>query len=191
MIEQAVPWAWYFARAAGLVSFLLLYISIFLGLTVRIPFLRKLISPAYSPNLHRILSLYALLFALLHGVVLIFDNAINFTLVDVFVPFAASYHPQSVALGILAFYLMLILVITSYGKRFISHKVWRVTHFMNIVLYVIGIIHAVTLGTDMKNPVVFGIFLWANALLVFIMLYNLELRLALALKRKAENNQTS
>ena len=188
MLQQAVPWAWYFARAAGIVSFLLLYLSIFLGLTIRIPFLRKIISPVYSLNLHRLISLYALLFALLHGVVLIFDKAINFTLVDVFVPFASSYAPASVALGVLAFYLMLILVVTSYGRKFLSQKVWRVTHFLNIFLYLFGVAHAVTLGTDMQNPVVFDIFLWANALLVFIMLYNLELRFALAFKRSKNEN---
>lgn len=185
--QAETPWAWYFARTSGLVAFLLLYVSIFLGLTIRIPLLRKIFSPIYSVDLHCLISLYATLFALFHGVVLIFDKMFGFTLADVLIPFVSKFETNLMALGIFGFYLMVILVLTSYAKKFISQKIWRLTHFTNIILYVLVVIHAARLGTDLKNPIVFDIFLWANALLILVMLYNAELRIGDALTRRKNN----
>jgi sulfoxide reductase heme-binding subunit YedZ len=183
-VQAETPYAWYTARASGLVGFLLLWVSIFLGLSIHIPFLKKIISPVYSLSIHCWISLYATLFALLHGLSLIFDKTFKFTLADVLIPFSVKYQTDLITLGILGFYLMVILLVTSYGRKFISHKLWRATHFTNMVLYVIVLIHAAKLGTDMKNPLVFEIFIWANALLVFLMLYNMEIRIIESIRRK-------
>jgi methionine sulfoxide reductase heme-binding subunit len=184
-----IPWAWYISRSSALVGFLLLYISIFLGLSIRTPLLKKIISPVYSANVHCWISLQALFFAFVHGVALLFDKFINFSLAEIFIPFASSYEPTLVALGILGFYLMLILVVTSYSKNFISEKLWRAVHFSNILLYIIVIIHAIKLGTDMKVPVVLNIFIWANAFLFFLILVNIISRLIDAYKRKFTDMQ--
>lgn len=187
--QYETPWAWYTARASGLVGFLLLYVSIFLGITLRVPFLRKIFAPVYSMSIHCWISLYATVFAFVHGGVLLWDKFYNFTLADIFIPFASKFEPGLVALGTLGFYLMVILVVTSYGRKFISQKLWRITHFTNLVLYVIVLVHAVKLGTDMKNPTIFWTFIWMNAFLIFIMLYNLELRISESWRRKIENDQ--
>lgn len=185
--QQETPWAWYASRAAGLVAFALLYVSIFLGLTLRVPLLRKIFKPIYSMNIHCWISLQATILALIHGGVLVFDKFFNFSLADLFVPFASSYEPLLLPLGILAFYLMIMLVVTSYARKHISQKLWRITHFSNIVLYIIVLFHAAGLGTDLKNPTNFHIFLYANAFLVFLMLINMQLRIAerIRMRKKA------
>jgi len=187
--ENAMPWAWYISRASALVSFALLWLSIFLGISIRTPILNKIIKPIYSYNAHCWISLQALLFALFHGVALTFDKTIHFSLLDIFVPFAASYRPGLVALGTLAFYLMLLMIVTSYVRGFLSHKVWRMVHTTNIVLYAIGMIHALMLGTDLKSGLARDIFIWANAFLIFLFLANIEIRLAAYFKRKSTNSQ--
>lgn len=187
--KSEIPWAWFVTRASGLVAFLLLYISIFLGLTIRIPIFRKIFSPLYSLKIHCWISLQATLFALVHGSALLFDRAFKFSLVDVFVPFSSKFEPNLVALGILGFYLMIILVMTSYGRKFISQKIWRITHFTNIVLYGAVFAHALYLGTDLKNQSFAWFFVLANAFLVFIMLYNIERRIFDAISRKRNLNE--
>ncbi len=172
------PSAWYASRASGLVAFLLLYISIFLGLTLRIPLLRKIFSPFYSMSIHCWISLQALLFAFFHALVLIFDKWLGFKLTALFVPFASQYQPGLTALGVFGFYLMIILIITSYSRKLMSQKIWRAVHFTNIVLYAIVFVHALYLGTDLKVELFRNIFIWANAFLVLLMLVNMELRLA-------------
>ncbi len=193
VVEVPVPW--YISRASGLVAFFLLYLSIFLGLTLRIPLLRKIFLPIYSMKIHCWLSLQALLFAFVHAIALIFDKWLGFKLVDLFVPFASQYQPSLTALGVLGFYLMVIMILTSYGKKFISYKIWRFVHFTNVVLYGVVFVHALYLGTDLKVELFRNSFILANAFLVFLMLSNLELRIADALrirrqKKEALNNSS-
>lgn len=180
--QAETPWPWYVSRISGLLGFLLLYISIFLGLTVRIPWMRKLFSPLYAMQGHCWISFQATVFALVHGGALLFDEFLGFGFVDVFVPFASSYKPQLVAMGTISFYLMVILTATSYARRFMSQKIWRALHFTNIILYAMGVWHALALGTDLQNPLARDIFIAANEFLVLLMIINMFLRIREAVK---------
>lgn len=179
------PWAWYISRAAGLVSFALLWFSIFLGISIRTPLLNRIIKPIYSRSVHQWVSLQALLFALLHGVALMFDATMHFSLLDIFVPFASSYQPALVALGTLAFYLMLLMIVTSYARDSLSQKTWRIVHTTNIILYAIGMIHSLYLGTDLQSGIARDIFIYTNAFLIFLFLANIEVRLMSYFKNKS------
>lgn len=182
--QDETPWPWYIARVSGLVGFTLLYLSIFLGLTIRVLFLRKIFAPLYAMQGHCWIAFQATLFAFIHGTVLAFDKFMGFRLVDVFVPFASSYEPQLVALGIIGFYLIVIITVSSYGRKYISQKLWRVLHFLNIILYASVVAHAYLLGTDMKNEIVRNIFVGANAFLILLMLINMFARIKENISRK-------
>ncbi|HAS00098.1 MAG: Ferric reductase domain protein transmembrane component domain protein [Candidatus Moranbacteria bacterium GW2011_GWC2_37_73] len=182
--QNETPWAWYVSRASGLLGFTLLYISIFLALTIRVPFLRKVFAPVYALNAHGWIALQATLFALVHGTVLIFDKFMGFNLIDVLVPLASTYEPALVAMGIIGFYLMLILVVTSYARKHLSFKLWRAVHFLNIILYVGVIVHAYFLGTDMKNEIIRNIFVYANIFLIILMLVNMFIRIKQNIARR-------
>lgn len=181
-----IPWAWYVSRAAGLIGFALLYISIFLGLTLRIPLMRRIFKPLYAMNIHCWISLQATLFAFLHGGVLLFDKFLKFSLVDIFVPFASSFEPIFLSMGIISFYLMIILVVSSYMRSRISYRTWRIVHFTNIALYIFSVVHAAKLGTDLKDATNFNIFLFLNAFLVFLMLVNMQLRITERIRLRKE-----
>ena len=189
--KTETPWAWYTVRAAGLVGFLLLYASIFLGLAIRLPILGKIIKPAYAFNAHGWISLQALIFAFVHSVSLLFDKYLSFGFVGTFIPFALSsdiVNPNLITLGILGLYLMIILTATSYGRKYLSQKVWRAVHFANVILYVIVIIHAYYLGTDLKIPLVRNIFIGMNLFLVSLILANIVFRILAWRKRRLKVN---
>lgn len=179
MSANEIPWAWYLTRSAGIAGFLLLYSVMFLGLAIRTPFLKKIIQPCYSYSVHCWLSLQALFFVFIHGIALLFDNFFGFSLGDIFVPWvfkSESLNTNFLALGIIGFYLMIILTVSSYARRLIGQKAWRFIHFLNILLYVFVVVHAYFLGTDLKNPTIREIFIWVNAFLVFLMLNSLAFR---------------
>ena len=183
ILEKENLWAWHLARASALIGYLSLFISIFLGLAIKTPYLKKIVSPFYSYQMHCWISLQAILFALFHGVILMFDTFIGFRLENIFVPFINSsqyltgINANFLALGIISFYLMIILVLTSYLRRFINNKIWRALHFLNIGLFVIVFIHALFMGTDLKNGMLRWIFIGMNALLAFIFIFNLLSRI--------------
>lgn len=185
-VEKKAAWSWYITRAAGLISFLLLYIVIFLGLSIQTPILKKIIKPLFSLNVHAWLSVQVLVLVFVHALALLFDKFLEFNLVDIIVPFASDFHPPKLAAGILAMYLMIILIISSYLKRFISYKIWRAIHFLNIILYLFSAFHAFNLGTDLAGGIMRNVFIGANLFLIFIIIVNIVLRLVNFLQNKKQ-----
>jgi len=184
MQNTQIPWDWYVVRASALVGFLLLYISVFMGTVSCLPGIRKYFLRLRSLNFHCWISLQALIFALIHGVALLFHRFISFSLADILIPFHSSYEPLLVALGTISLYLMIILVATSYARKYISQKFWRTVHFLNIALYILSIIHAFYLGTDLKSGLLREIFIWANGTLILLLAYNLIYRIWSKIKKR-------
>lgn len=180
-----VPYAWYLARSSALVGFFLLYLSIFLGLAIQIPLLNRIIKPFYSLKIHCWISFQALIFAAVHGVSLLFDQFISFNWKNILIPFYPLTEIQAqqidvgfLALGIVGFYIMLLLVASSYLRKGLSTSLWRAVHFLNVGLYIIVIIHSLYLGTDLKNPgVARDIFIYANGFLIVLFIINIIIRL--------------
>jgi len=193
-INPDAPWIWYSARVAGILGFIFLWLTVFLGLSIRNPILKKIIEPIYSFDFHCFTAATAVFWALFHGTVLIFDPKLGFHLKDVFLPFASKttlVKPEYLALGIIAFYLMAILTVTSYLKRHLNHKFWRVLHFLNPLAFVFVVVHGYTNGTDMKNFYVGSAFLFASFLLVFIYLSSLILAVFRRLQKSPVGNSGS
>lgn len=177
-VEKEVSWSWYITRATGITAFILLYLVMFLGLSIRNPFVSRLIKPITSLNVHGWLSVQSLILAAFHGIVLIFDKYLHFNLYDIFIPFYAKIYTREIALGLLGFYLMLILIITSYLRKKINYKIWRGLHFLNIVLYVAVFMHALYLGSDLQSGVLRTIFILINIPLLFLIISNIYFKIA-------------
>lgn len=188
-MEKETPWVWYAVRASGLVGFALLYLSIFFGLSIRLPIFNKLIKPVYSYSVHCWISFQALVFVFIHGTGLLFDKFLDLRLRDVFIPFAfqgsAVIDRNFLAAGIMSFYLMLVLVVSSYLKKFLSDILWRTLHFLNITLYILVVSHALMLGTDLKSGLLLrSVFIAANGFLAVLLVINIILRIKNAFRNK-------
>jgi methionine sulfoxide reductase heme-binding subunit len=184
MQSTQIPWDWYIVRASALVGFLLLYVSIFVGTVSGLPGIKKYFLRLGSLKFHCWISLQALIFALIHGLSLLFHKFIPFSLADIFVPFHSDYEPLLVALGTISLYLMIILVATSYARKYISQKIWRLIHFLNIFLYIFSIVHSLYLGTDLKSGLLREVFIWGNGLLILLLLLNMIHRIWERMKNK-------
>ncbi|MCX6761945.1 MAG: ferric reductase-like transmembrane domain-containing protein [Candidatus Moranbacteria bacterium] len=184
--EERQLWSWYLTRAGGLISFLLLYLAIFFGIAIRFPGLKNIFQPLESYNFHAWISVQALVFTFIHGLVLLGDNYLKFSLKDIFVPFASTYNPELVTLGVLGMYALVAIILTSYFRKYLSYRVWRVTHFLNIALYALAFFHAYYLGTDLKSGIMREIFIGMNVLLLGLMFVSLFLKLKNTFAQKAE-----
>jgi methionine sulfoxide reductase heme-binding subunit len=184
MQDIQIPWDWYIVRASALVGFFLLYVSVFTGTASCLPGIRRYFLRLRSLNFHCWISFQALLFALIHGIALLFHKFIPFSLADILIPFHSNFEPLLVALGTISLYLMIILVVTSYARKYISQKAWRTIHFLNIALYTFSIIHALYLGTDLKSGLLREIFVWANGFLILLLVYNMFYRIWSRMKNK-------
>jgi DMSO/TMAO reductase YedYZ heme-binding membrane subunit len=70
------------------------------------------------------------------------------------VPFVTTWHPAAVAWGIVAFYVLLAVEVTSLLKARIGRTWWRRTHYLSFALFAFSTVHAVTAGTDTRSGLV-------------------------------------
>ena len=104
---------WYVARASGLVGWGLLAAATLWGLALSTKVLGKRPRPNWLLDLHRWLGGVALIFTGVHVVALLADQYVHFGLTAVLVPLASKWHPVALAWGVVAFYLLVAVELTS------------------------------------------------------------------------------
>jgi sulfoxide reductase heme-binding subunit YedZ len=67
---------------------------------------------------------------------------------EILVPFASSYRPLWTGIGIMAFYLSILVTVTFYIRSRISMKAFRSIHYLSIVAFVGALFHGLYAGTD-------------------------------------------
>jgi predicted ferric reductase len=142
---------WYVARAAGLVGWGLLAAATLWGLALSSKVFGKRPRPNWLLDMHRWLGGVALIFTGVHVLALLADQYVHFGLTSLLVPFASKWHPVAVAWGVVAFYLLLAVELTSLARARLSKKVWRRVHFASFALFIVSTIHGLTAGTDTKT----------------------------------------
>ncbi len=164
---------WYVARAGGILAFLLLWLSTIFGVLMSSKMLKGKVDASLLYGLHEFFPTLAVIFAAIHALVLMGDSYIKFSLVDLLVPFAASYEPVWTGLGSLALYLSLALIASFYLKNVISRKVWRAFHYTAFLAFVLALVHGMQAGTDTAVPGVWWMYVISGATLFFATLYRI------------------
>ncbi|MCU1463778.1 MAG: putative rane protein [Acidimicrobiales bacterium] len=140
--------AWYVARAAGLVAWGLLSASVVWGLALSTRALGRKPRPAWLLDLHRYLGGLATIFTGVHIAAIVADSYVHFDVASVLVPGASSWRPGAVAWGVVGLYLLLAVELTSLARSRLPRKVWRMTHVASFPLFVVATVHLLTAGAD-------------------------------------------
>lgn len=156
---------WYLARSSGIVAWGLLTASVLLGLVLSTRALGRRPAPAWTADLHRGLGGMAVVFTGLHVVGLLADSTVSFGLLDLLVPFVSSWRPGAVAWGVMAWWILLAVEMSSLLRRRLSTRVWRYVHVASFPLYVAATAHLLTAGTDAGSPWLLGV-VWATMLAI-------------------------
>jgi len=146
-LDSVQMW-WYVTRAAGLTGYFLLWLSMAWGLAIANKILSPAIEGSFTYDFHEFLSLLGIGFVLLHVVVLLYDRFLPFSVPEVIIPFIDTYRPFWVGLGIIGFYLFLLVTITFYMRKTIGPKAFRSIHALSLVGYLGATLHGLFAGTD-------------------------------------------
>ena len=152
MIAASHLW-WNLTRATANVAWALLLLTMVWGVLLSTRALKSFDRPAWLRDLHTWLGGLALSFTVLHMATLIMDNYVDFTLADVLVPMSSSWKPIPVTLGIVGFYILVAVQGTSLVMNRMRRETWRGIHMLSYVLFGLVIVHALTAGSDVGNPV--------------------------------------
>ena len=162
---------WVITRTAGLVAYLLLWLSTAWGLAVSSRILEGRLQGAYTYDFHQFISLLAIGFMVLHLAMLLIDSYAPFSIVQILVPFLSSYRPLWVGVGILALYLVLLVTITFYIRDRIGQATFRAIHGLSLLAFLGAALHGLLSGTDMALAVVKWMYAGTFLSVVFLTTY--------------------
>ncbi|HEX3269206.1 MAG TPA: ferric reductase-like transmembrane domain-containing protein [Ktedonobacterales bacterium] len=161
---------WDVARAGGFTAFLLLTLSVALGLALSL----KLQTPRWprliNNELHNFVTVVTLVFIGVHILAVWLDPFTQFGLNEILVPFASHYRPIWMGLGIVAAYLALAIALSVYIRPRIGYAWWRRLHYLTFAVYALTLVHGVATGSDTRTW--WGIAIYGgSALLVTALLW--------------------
>lgn len=143
---------WFTARASGITAWALVTASVLWGMALSTRALGKRPKGPWLTDLHRFLGGLAVVFTVVHMVALWADSYVAFGPSELLVPFASTWQPAAVAAGIVAFYLLVAVEVTSLLMKRLPKVWWKRVHVTSYALYGLATAHLLTAGTDARNP---------------------------------------
>lgn len=165
---------WYTTRGAGMVLLILLTAVVVLGVLTTRRWGTAGMPRFVTNDLHRSLALLTIVFLLLHIATAIFDSFAGLGLKDALIPFASSYRPLWLGLGVLSAELFIALVVTSLARNSLGYRGWRLTHWLAYISWPLALVHGLGTGSDTKA----GWALLINVVCILAVLIALAWRIA-------------
>jgi ferredoxin-NADP reductase/DMSO/TMAO reductase YedYZ heme-binding membrane subunit len=144
---------WYVARASGLLAGALLSASMMGGLLLSTRLTRGH-TRTWTQQLHQFIAAFAVVFIVIHLVSVLAVDELRINLRELLVPFARSANPVAQGCGVIAFYLLLIVVLTSWARALLPWQRWRHLHLLTFPLFVLACTHTALAGSDITQPIV-------------------------------------
>ncbi len=139
---------WYITRASALIAWVLMTFAVVWGILLSTRLMRRVDNVAWLQDLHRYLGGMSVIMVLLHMVSLMLDGWLHFSLPNLLVPFSTGYRALPVALGIVAFYLLIAVQGSSLMMKRLPRKFWKGLHYASYVTVLLVSFHAGLTGTD-------------------------------------------
>jgi sulfoxide reductase heme-binding subunit YedZ len=165
------PVFWFVSRAAGVVGYLLLWASTIMGILMSSKAVKEVVPGPLAYTLHNVTAWLALGFSAVHAWALLGDRVVSFSLAGILLPFAASYEPALTGLGTLSLYVGLLVSLSSYVRKRIGYRTWRLIHALSYLMFVGVTFHGVQLGTDSSTLVMQVVYLLASGSVLFLTLF--------------------
>jgi len=167
---------WYVTRAAGLTGYFLIWLSMVWGFAIPSKIFQPVLEGIFTYDFHEHLSLLGLGFVLLHVFVLLFDKFLPYNILQILIPFTGTYRPLWVGIGIISFYLLLLVTFTFYLRQQIGAQAFRSIHLLSLVGYIGATMHGLFAGTDSALPIAKVLYAGTFLVVVFFAAYWLIMR---------------
>jgi predicted ferric reductase len=164
-----IPWTWLGIRATGVTAWGLLTAVVLWGILLRTQVLGRVAAPMRLLDLHRWLGVIALGFLLAHMVLLLIDPAVRFTALQILVPGTAPWQTFAVALGTIAFWLLI--PVSFLGRLrakmgLVGNRWFKRVHLLAYAAWPLATAHYVMAGTDALAEWSLGLLFAGTALIV-------------------------
>jgi predicted ferric reductase len=161
---------WIVLRAAGIGAYLMLFLSVAWGLVATTSIVTKRVAKPTSTLFHQFVATVGLALLGVHLGGLLIDAFMPFGVPDLLVPMSSDFRPVATAFGVMAMYLMVAVMISSWLKRRIGIAWWRRLHLLAIPTFTLSMIHGIFAGTDTSRPWMWTIYLATGAVTLFLVI---------------------
>jgi sulfoxide reductase heme-binding subunit YedZ len=137
---------WITSRAAGVVALFASSAAVSAGLLMGGRMVKR--RGVDLRAIHEALSLATLIALVVHALSLLGDAYLAPSLADIAIPFASGYQRWWMAAGIVGGWMLLVLGLSYYARASIGVARWRTLHRFTALAWLLGIGHALGMGTD-------------------------------------------
>lgn len=139
---------WFASRGSGVVSLILLTTVTVLGLMGAARWQSTSWPRFLTVELHNNLALLSVMFVAVHVVAAIVDPFTSLGISAATIPFASSYRPLWVGLGVISVYLFVAMIVTSLLRERIGRRLWRAVHWVAYLGWPLAFVHGLGAGSD-------------------------------------------
>lgn len=168
--RTASPTLWYVTRATGVAAYIALSLSVALGMLRTIARNARERLSWVVDELHQFIATLAGVLVLGHLAALALDPFLPFSITNLLLPVAEPYRPLAVNLGVLSFYSIVVLLVSSWVRRRLPYKAWRSLHYVSFVAFALVTAHGWLAGSDSGEPWMRAVYGFAAAAIVFMTL---------------------
>lgn len=166
--SAASPTLWYVTRAMGIAAYIALSLSVALGMLRTIARSARERLSWVVDELHQFVATLAGVLIFGHLIALALDPFLPFSIANLLLPIAEPYRPLAVSLGVLSLYGMIVLLFSSWLRRRIPYKMWRLLHYASFITFVLVTAHGWLAGSDTGEPWMRAIYGFAAAAIAFM-----------------------
>jgi methionine sulfoxide reductase heme-binding subunit len=145
------PAIWYAARASGVAAYVVLTLTVSIGMSMGGKAQSRLWPKFATEDVHRVGGLLVGSLIGVHVLTIALDSFLPFSITQLVVPLTASYRPLWTGLGISAAELLLALAITNHYRKRLPYRFWRRAHYLNFVVWSAASLHGIFAGTDRSS----------------------------------------
>lgn len=173
---NGVHTGWYLSRSTGLVAYFLSWLSTFAGLMITGRQAQQWPGVFQANDIHRQASLASVIMMSIHSTVLLLDGYIGYTWQSLFIPSPnGPYLPFAVALGQIAFPLIVVVTVTAEWRSTIG-KTWRWIHAAAFFTFFAGALHGILAGSDTRVSMISLMYVLTISSTLFMTAYRVFFR---------------
>jgi methionine sulfoxide reductase heme-binding subunit len=176
---------WLVERVLGFGAYLAMTGSVVYGLLLTTRLLDVIAHRPITFNLHQDLASVGVALAAVHGILLVLDHSVPFTLAQVLVPGLAPHAPIAVGVGQVAFYLAAIVTGSFYLRRHMGQRAWRTLHYLAFLAFAGATAHGIAAGSDASTPWAQALYIGAAAVVAFLLVYRIGMAVGARAKAPA------
>ncbi|HEX3053801.1 MAG TPA: hypothetical protein VHP83_24290 [Aggregatilineaceae bacterium] len=140
--------SWHLVRSGGITAYALMTASMVWGLFISSKVVKDWSPGVVSMLLHAALSWLAVVFGIGHGMLLLADKYYTYQLSDILIPFTGPYRPLAVGLGVVSFWITLVVTLSFSSRKRLGNHTWKTLHLSSYLAFGLATVHGLLAGTD-------------------------------------------